>query len=231
MVTFSPQFRIPLAALLALILSACATRGGPVAYNQGDFHAPDPTPVVLSSDYKLSPGDEVTVQVYELHDLSGDRTVDSTGRIDMPLIGPVPANNLTAQQLGTAIGARLQEKYLQSPHVTVSLKTAVARTVTIDGSVHTPGVYNISPSTTLIQAIALARGLASQANPKRVVIFRQINGTRKAAAFDLSTIRKGLEPDPQVYPSDVIVVDGSTLSESYRNVLRSIPLAGFLLGL
>lgn len=228
---FSFFRRVSLALMFALVLSACATRGGPIGYNPTDFHAPDPTPVTLADDYKLSPGDEVTVQVYELHDLSGDRTVDSTGRVDMPLIGPVPANDLTTRQLGAAIAAKLQEKYLQSPHVSVSLKTAVARTVTIDGSVHTPGVYNISPQTTLIQAIALARGLGPYANPKRVVVFRQINGVRKAGAFDLTTIRKGADPDPLVYPNDVIVVDGSNLSQQYRTVLQSIPLAGFLLGL
>jgi len=223
-------FRLLLVLFGAALLAGCATRGGNIAYNQPSFGVPDvPVSAASQQDYALSPGDVVNVRVLELENLTGDQTVDGVGRIVMPLIGPVQADGRTTTQLQTAISAQLAKNYLQDPHVVVTLKAAVARTVTVDGSVRKPGVYAIAPSSTLLQTIALANGLDNNANPRRTVIFRQINGERHGAAFDLMTIRKGKDPDPRVYPDDVIVVDGSTLNEGYRNILRSLPLAGFLL--
>ena len=228
--------RIPSAARLSVLflvifaLGACATRGGDVPYNPEGFVAPDPVaPATVTGDYKLSPGDVVTVNVYELETLSGDKTVDATGRVDMPLVGKISADGLTTDQLSSRIGDSLGQKYLQSPHVSVALKQAVARTVTIDGAVKSPGVYAVSNETTLIQAIALASGTANTANPKRIVVFREIDGHRAAAAFDLTTIRRGEESDPHIYPRDTIVVDGSNLSQRYRTLLSSLPLAAFFL--
>ena len=67
-----------------------------------------------------------------------------------------------------------------------------------------------------------------------MVVFRQINGERRAAAFDLATIRDGSSPNPVVYGNDIIVVDGSKLSNAYRQILQvaaallcSVPLSGF----
>lgn len=218
---------LPLAAALAL--AGCATRGGDVPYNPVGFTAPDaPPPAASFSEYKLSPGDVVTVRVYELETLSGDQVVDERGRVNLPLIGAVPADGQTIAQFENEVATRLRKDYLQNPHVAATLKTAASRTVTVDGAVKQPGVYAIAPSTTLIQTVALARGTSNDANLRRVVIFRQIGGERRAGAFDLMTIRNGKDPDPAVYPSDVIVVDGSSLTTGYRSLLRSIPLVGLL---
>ena len=211
------------------LLAGCATRGGNIPYNQANFGAPDPAPAAVNfTDYTLSPGDIVTVRVLELENLTGDQTVDGIGRIVLPLVGPVQADGRTTAQLQADIATRLRKDYLQNPNVVVTLKAAVARTVTVDGAVDKPGVYAIAPSSTLVQAIALAQGLQNNANPRRTVIFRQVGGERRAAAFDLVTIRSGKDSDPRIYPNDVIVVDGSALNDNYRTLLRSIPLIGLL---
>lgn len=221
---------LPKFLLLTLALSGCAMRGGSIPYSPAGFTAPDPVaPATVAADYKLSPGDVVNVHVYELDTLSGDQTVDTAGQLNMPLIGQVAADGLTTQQLSDRLASLLGAKYLQSPHVTVALKSAVQRTLTVDGAVQKPGVYAIGSDSTLIQAIALASGTSTDANPKRVVIFRQINGQREAASFDLTTIRKGTDQDPRVYPRDTIVVDGSNISSGYRTLLKSLPLAAFFL--
>ncbi len=216
-------------ALAALSLAACTTRSNDLTYNPTDFVAPDPVaPALNNPAYKLSPGDIINVRVFELESVSGDQSVDGNGRVNMPLIGPVAADGKTTDQFGADVARQLGEKYLQSPHVVVTLKAAASRVVTVDGAVEQPGVYPITTNTTLIQTIAMARGASEQANIKRVVIFRQIQGQRKAAAFDLTTIRRGTDPDPTVYPNDVIVVDGTNLAANYRTLLRSVPLLGFL---
>lgn len=217
-----------LLAAMAL-LSGCATRGGDIPYNPTYFRTPDaPPPAIDLAAYKLSPGDVINVRVYELENLTGDQTVDGTGRITFPLIGAVIADGKTTAQFENDVATLLKAKYLQAPHVVVALKTPVTRTVTVDGAVQQPGVYAIAPTTTLIQTVALAHGLSADSNPRRVIVFRQIDGVRKAAAFDLITIRNGKDADPQIYPSDVIVVDGSSLNEGYRTLLRTIPLLAFI---
>jgi polysaccharide export outer membrane protein len=215
-------------ALLILSMAAgCSRRGGDIAYNQPNFTMPDAPPAAaMLADYKLSPGDVINVRVFELETLTGDQTVDVMGRVTFPLIGPITADGRTTSQLQNDIASKLRERYLQSPNVVVALKAAVARTVTVDGAVSKPGVYAIAPTTTLIQTIALAQGLSNAANPRRVIVFRTIDGNRRAAAFDMLTIRNGKDPDPRIYPSDVVVVDGSALSDNYRLLLRSIPLIG-----
>ena len=62
------------------------------------------------------------------------------------------------------------------------------------------------------------------ANARRVAVFRTIDGQRKAAAFDLSAIRHGQFQDPQIYPGDIVVVDGSAIKEGFKRIMQSFPL-------
>jgi polysaccharide export outer membrane protein len=77
-----------------------------------------------------------------------------------------------------------------------------------------------------MQAIAMARGTSQDANPHRVAIFRQVEGKRMAAAFDLTSIRKGEMKDPQVYAGDIVVVDGSKVKQIQTQVLSTLPIIG-----
>ncbi|QXQ05060.1 polysaccharide export protein [Sphingosinicellaceae bacterium] len=209
-----------------LCLGGCAgSRGGHVAYNRTDFVAPDLPRLTTSADeHLLQPGDVVSVNVFQVDSLSGDRQVDLSGQIQIPLIGAVAAQGHTVKQLAANLATKLDATYLKSPRVEVLLKAMQVRSVTVDGSVKQAGVYQIAGDVTLIQAVALARGTDTGANVKRVVVFRQIDGQRQAAAFDLSTIRAGKEVDPTIYDNDVIVVDGSATRQAFRDFLSAVPL-------
>ncbi len=76
----------------------------------------------------------------------------------------------------------------------------------------------------LMQAVALAGGLTDDANARRVAVFRQIGGRRQAAAFDLTSIRRGEMDDPRVYAGDIVVVDGSSVKAATKQILNSMPL-------
>lgn len=217
-----PAFVFASAVLMAL--AGCAQRGGDIAYNPGNFGKPDIAAIpVAAADRRLGAGDIVTIRVFKVDTLSGDQTIDTTGRINLPLVGYVQAAGQTTAELEHQLVTRFSAQYLADPKIAVTLKTAVTPTVTVDGSVQQPGLYPVQPSTSLIQMIAMARGTAEGANPKQVVVFRRIAGQRMAAAFDLTTIRKGLDPDPPIYPDDVIVVDGSATSQAMKSVLQSLP--------
>jgi polysaccharide biosynthesis/export protein len=208
-----------------LLLGACAdTRGGPIAYNQ-TFAAPDaPSVAQLESNYKILPMDKLAIKVFKQEDLTGDYDVDLGGHISLPLIGEVEAANLTTAELDQRLTDKLGAKYLEHPDVSVSIKQSAGRLVTIDGAVKDSGSFPVLGNLTLMQAVALAKGTSEDANPHRVAIFRTISGKRQAAAFDLTSIRRGEAQDPQIYPGDIVVVDGSSVKSMEKRLLQSIPL-------
>jgi polysaccharide export outer membrane protein len=210
---------------LALVLSACADRvGGPIPYNVA-LAAPDaPTVAPLETGYRIAPMDTVTVKVFKSQDLSGDYQVDLAGNISMPLIGEVQAVNLTTAQLDERLTSALGQKYFEHPDVSVGIKSSTRRSVTVDGAVKQAGTFAIAGGTSLMQAVALAGGTTEDANARRVAVFRTIAGQRQAAAFDLTAIRHGQAKDPEIYPGDIVVVDGSSVKQGFKKFVQSVPL-------
>ena len=215
-----------LLSLLGLLaLAACAdTRGGSIPYDK-PLAAPDEvTFQTLASDYKIAPMDKLSVKVFKMDDLSGDYDVDLAGNISLPLIGQLKAANLTTEQLDDQLTSKLGDKYLEHPDVSVAIKSSTAHVVTVDGAVREAGSFALGGPTTLIRAVAMAKGVTEDANARRVAVFRTVGGQRQAAAFDLTSIRRGEAPDPQIYPGDIIVVDGSSVKAVQKKLLQSIPL-------
>lgn len=213
------------AAVLSLSLTACADKpGGPIAYNV-PLAAPDaPSVESVGTDYRIAPLDTVSIKVFQADNLSGDYQVDLTGQISLPLVGEVEAANLTTAQLDDKLTAVLGQKYYEHPDVSVALKASTARAVTVDGAVSKAGTFPVLGHTSLMQAIALAGGTTEDANTHRIAIFRTIKGQRQAAAFDLTAIRHGQAPDPEIYAGDIVIVDGSSVKQSFKRVMQSFPM-------
>lgn len=214
---------LPFAA--ALLVAGCAdTRGGTIPYDR-PLSAPDEVKFqTLESNYKIAPMDKLGIKVFKSEDLSGDYDVDLAGNISMPLIGQVKAANLTTAELDDVLTQKLGAKYLEHPDVSVAIKASTAHVVTVDGAVTEGGAFPVGGPITLIQAVAMAKGTTEAANARRVAVFRTIGGQRQAAAFDLTAIRRGQAPDPQIYPGDIVVVDGSSLKATQKQILQTIPL-------
>ena len=210
--------------IAGLLLASCAgTRGGPVPYDVKGFGAPDaPAAVTLEEGYRIAPLDKIRVTVFQVADLSGEYQVDLTGNIGLPLIGSVQAVGLTTDELRQRLVQRLGERYLANPDVTVGITESSSRTVTVDGSVRRPGAIPMPARMTLMQAVAQAGGTDENANPRRVAIFRQIQGQQMVAGFDLVSIRRGEAEDPAVYRGDIIVVDGNRLRAAQRELLGTL---------
>jgi polysaccharide export outer membrane protein len=222
----SLSFRAALVVSACALLASCAgTRGGPIPYEPQNFTAPDaPAISTIEDDYKIAPLDVLHVNVFQVADLSGDYDVDLTGTISMPLIGSVKAVDLTTHELDERITQMLSAKYLQHPDVSVAVKSSSTRNVTVDGSVRQAGVFPVTGRLTLLQVVALAHGTDENANPHRVAVFRTIKGQRMAAAFDLTSIRRGEAEDPRIYSGDIVVVDGSKVRSMWQNILQTLPV-------
>lgn len=232
--------KLLLLSMFAIALSACATTSSSpsddaaqasalsdaskVEWTDQALSIPDTTFELTARDELIQPLDVVDVSVFDVDKIGGEFQVNLDGKFKMPLVGEVTAEGLTPFELAAYIERRLGEEYLQNPQVNVRVKESEGEKVTVDGSVKRPGQYSIRGKTTLLQAIALSGGASENSNLGRVVVFRQVSGVRKAAAFDVKKIREGKSEDPEIYGNDIVVVDGSDLKGGYREVLRSIPL-------
>lgn len=211
----------------ALVLAACASSNGDGSFET--LSIPDATSSVAVGDLRIGQMDTLQVVVFGVDELNGTYQVDFDGNVRLPLIGLVPALGRTPGDLSNEIENLYEENFLQDPSVTVNVIESVGRRITLDGSIKSPGQVSITGSMTLLQAVALGGGPTESANPRRVVVFRQINGERHSASFDLTAIRNGKADDPEIFGNDIIVVDGSEARRTYGEVLRSLPLVALFL--
>lgn len=215
---------------LPLVLAACsstttAVPSGPSAYNV----IPAVNGEQRALDYRIGPLDTLKVTVFQEPDLSFEKVpVDASGNILFPLIGQVEASGKTSLDLSREIAAKLGDRYLVDPQVSIIVSASVSQKVTVDGQVTEPGVYELQGQTTLLQAMAMAKGPTKTARLDEIVVFRTEGANRLAAKFDLRLIRSGRAADPQIRGNDVVVVGYSSAKGIFRDLLQATPVLSSL---
>lgn len=222
---FTPRTLITL-MLFSFGLNACASSADRYDNEFDASTRPDAMMAVQHTSIELGPADVIRVGVFGVDELNGEYQIDFEGNVRFPLIGSVAAAGQTPEQFAETLEIALGESYLQDPDVMVSLVESVGQRITVDGSVEKPGIYQIQGNITLLQAVALAGGPGEGANPKTVFVFRQVDGQRMRAAFNLREIREGEAEDPRIYGNDIIVMDGSEARQTYGDMLRAAPFIG-----
>jgi polysaccharide export outer membrane protein len=223
-------FRLILVPLV-LCLAACSAssggsgNGGTTAATSA-LTAPTVAAAMPAGDYKIAPLDILDISVFQVPDLTKTVQVSSGGQISLPLVGTVQAAGRSPAELERQLGSVLGAKYLQSPQVSVFVKEYTSQKVTVEGSVNKPGIYPMSGKTTLLRAIALAGGLDRVADPSGIIVFREVDGKRQAAKFDLPAIRSGKADDPVIAGGDVVVVDEHGGKTALRGIRESLGIFG-----
>jgi polysaccharide export outer membrane protein len=204
---------------VALLLPAAALSGdGPAS------GAPGAVAPASSTEYRIGPLDKLNIVVFEVKDFSLENLqVDASGQVLLPLIGAVQAKGKTAAELSGEIAGRLQERYLQSPQVSVTVAEAASQKVTVEGAVNDAGVFELKGRTSLLEAVARAKGVSKAANSHRVAIVRDVDGTPHAATFDLVAIGAGKARDPEVLANDVVIVDTSRSKSFWHGMVEVFP--------
>lgn len=220
------------APLILLAVAGCAkTRplGGSPDVQVIDAHdLPVPTAVDTVSGahaYRIGVGDELTVDVAGFEETKERKfVVDGNGRISVPQAGGFQALDKTPEQIEVEIVDALKRNFVRNPVVSVNVSEVRSQNMTVDGQVTEPGVYPVTGKTTLVQAIARAKGLSEFARLEDVVIFRTVGDRRYVALYNLEAIRRGAYPDPQVYPEDVVLVGESRGRRMFKDILMASPL-------
>ncbi|MBV1706262.1 MAG: polysaccharide export protein [Hyphomicrobiales bacterium] len=152
------------AVLLTIGLAACASVPDATAYFNSTPNRP----------YTLASGDRLRVLVFGQDQLSNSYDVDSTGSIEMPLIGSVHAKGLTTHGLERVIADKLRDGYIRDPKVAVEVQAY--RPFFILGEVTTAGQYPYINGMTVENAIAVAGGYTPRASHGAVIMTRIIDG-------------------------------------------------------
>ena len=111
--------------------------------------------------YLIGPRDVLMITIYAGGDKQQevDQTVTSRGDINVPFIGTVKAEGLTASELEEQIAVPLAENYFVNPQVNVFIKGYHSLRYYISGAVKTPGLYERNSKATLMKLIAEAGGV------------------------------------------------------------------------
>ena len=152
--------------------------------------------------------DVLAINVWKEPDISRSIPVRSDGKISLPLAGEVQATGRTPLKLEQDIAARLKS-YIAEPEVTVIVQQINSQKFNILGQVNRPGSYAIANSTTVLDAIAVARGFRDFAKQKAIYILRQsADGSETRLRFNYKEVVKGQNPAQNIrlQPRDTIVV-------------------------
>lgn len=163
-------FLIPALALMLFAAGALAaprveTKPAPEA--KGAELAKDP-------DYVIGIEDVLEIAVWKNPDLSKIVGVRPDGMISLPLIGDIRAAGLTPLQLRDNINERLKE-YQETVVTSVIVQEVRSYRIFVLGEVLSPGTYNLSRKTTVLQAIAMAGGM-SQFASNNIILVREGSG-------------------------------------------------------
>lgn len=161
-------------------------------------------------EYRIGTNDVLEIEVFQVEDLKHTSRVNTRGYISVPLLGAVKVDGLTVDEAERFITAAYAKDLLQNPHVSIFVKEYESQKYTVEGEVKGPGVFPLKGPTTLLQAIAMAKGMEKLADYEAVVIFRT-NAKQQVIGYvtDLEKIRGGELEDPFIATNDIVVVPRS----------------------
>jgi polysaccharide export outer membrane protein len=178
----------------------------------------------LDRQFKIQPNDILTFRLFsndgfKMIDLIGDDnatmrlsnrvqfeyTVDPDGQTKLPVIGMVNVGGLTVREAELMLEAKYAV-YYQKPFVLLNVSNR--RVVVFPGGGGDAKVIPLdNNNTTLLEALALAGGVAKRGDAHRVKLFRRgLNGGRQVYQFDLSDIQNLKYADVVMQADDVLYV-------------------------
>ena len=110
-----------------------------------------------TADYRLSPGDRLTIVVFDQPQLSGEFIIDGGGGFLLPLAGNVSVKGLTLAEAQQLIKERYADGVLVAP--AVSVRITKYKPIFVTGKVRQPGSYSYILGESVKAAVAAAGGV------------------------------------------------------------------------
>lgn len=193
-----------MACMAALTAAGCASTGGEKARVAGDQPA---------AEYRVGPGDALSVYVWNHPELSRDVPVRPDGRISTPLVDDLMAAGKTPSQLARDLETRLAE-YVRTPTVNIIVtkaEGALADQIRVLGQAAKPQALAYRNGMTLLDVMIAVGGLAEFAAGNRAKISRHVGDKVTEIRVRLKDLVKDGDTSANVpmYPGDVLIIPES----------------------
>ncbi|MGC0773980.1 MAG: polysaccharide biosynthesis/export family protein [Candidatus Acidiferrum sp.] len=166
-------------------------------------------------DYVIGDGDLLSIEVFDVKELSRDVRVSQTGTIGIPLV-PVRlhVSGLTEVQAQQKIAEVLEADGLVShPEVSVTVRERKSKPITVVGAVGHPLVYQADRQVSLLEVLAEAGGLANDAGDE-VIITRPV----RPMSFD--------DSEPQAISlADAVPAKSQPIKAESKPAAKAAPLS------
>jgi polysaccharide export outer membrane protein len=160
---------------------------------------------LLSADTTVGPRDVLDIRVLEDQSMSGRVTVADDGQIVLNVIGKVAVAGLTAAQIESKLKSLL-DNFLTKATISVQVVEFASKPISVVGAVVRPGRIGATGSTTLIQAITEAGGLAAGHGNQIYVLRTARNGLSEQLSIDVDELMVRGNPDVNIplAPNDLV---------------------------
>ena len=183
-------------------------------------------------EYKILPGDRLSITVFNHPELSTDNKTDLSGinvfpdgTINLPLVGNVKVAGLTEEQATKKL-EKLYSEYLKHPYIKLEVLT---KKVYVLGEVKQPGVVQISGNyTTLIEAISQRGGFNDMARRNNILIISGGLNNPQIRQIDLTKISSLNYKNLVLKPNDIVYVQPMNMKPLDVQIQGVSPIVSFV---
>ena len=170
------------------------------------FNRPAPAPTdAPNSNYRLGPGDRVSVRVWGAVEAEAVGQVDPDGNLFLPSIGPIRVAGTRAGDLQRVVEGEVRRIYTQQVQVYAVLLNTNRIGVFVTGFVRSPGRHTGSASESILDYLLRAGGVDPARGSFRDIQIRR--GGRTIATVDLyAFLLRGTLPNLLLQEGDTVVV-------------------------
>lgn len=178
------------------------------AQSQAPVPAGNPAMLYPGEDFKLSPGDLISVRVFQEPDYQTTVRISENGTALLPFIGAVPLEGLSVREAQLRIADRLRSgEFYRNPEVMIEVLDTVNGSVTITGEVYR--IVPVSTQRTLREVLLMAGGLPANAS-HTIKIVRP--GQPEPIVVDLGTdLASSTTANILVRPHDIIQISRASV--------------------
>lgn len=197
--------------LYVLVLGLVAGCGGAAATVE-DGAKPQAVPAD-QQEYKIGPGDQLKIFVFNQPELSVEVPVRPDGLVSTPLIEDLKAAGKTPSELARDMEKKLAE-YIRSPSVNVIVTGFVGNygdQVRVVGQAAHPQALSYRSGMTLLDVMIAVGGLGEFAAGNRARLIRRVDGKSTETRVRLDDLLNDgdIKANMQVLPGDVLIIPES----------------------
>ena len=150
------------------------------------FQSPDASfnigdQVNVPADFVIGPGDDIIVRAWGSLELEYAVTVDRQGNVFIPKLGSIPVAGLTYKELQPVLQQAMGRIY-KSFNLSVTMGTLRSIRLYVTGFARKPGTYQVNSLSSLISALFVTGGAASNGSLRNIELRR---GNQKISQLDL----------------------------------------------